>query len=121
MYSGKSRQEHLKSYLPSQVNYERVICSEWEHRAEALTSCRCGRDPTHNIHMGECAERCAEEFGISRAEQDEHALESHRRAGEAARMGITAEVRSQGDPRACSDLCWLQARRRKAALKKGGI
>ena len=51
------------------------------------------RDQMNDIHMGECAERCAEEFGISRAEQDDHALESHRRAGQAARAGITAQAR----------------------------
>lgn len=50
------------------------------------------RDPTNDIHMGECAERCAEEHGFTRRDQDDHALESHRRAGEAARAGFTAEV-----------------------------
>ena len=50
------------------------------------------RDPMNDIHMGECAERCAEEFRISRAEQDDHAIESHRRAGQAARAGITAQA-----------------------------
>ncbi|KAK9845383.1 hypothetical protein WJX81_005183 [Elliptochloris bilobata] len=48
-------------------------------------------DHMNDVHMGECAERCAEEYGISRREQDDHALESHRRAGQATRAGITAE------------------------------
>eukprot|EP00884_Botryococcus_braunii_P000800 jgi/Botrbrau1/10720/Bobra.357_1s0022.2 len=37
-------------------------------------------DPYGNVHMGQCAEECAAEFGISREEQDEHALTTHRRA-----------------------------------------
>jgi acetyl-CoA acetyltransferase len=75
--------------------------SESDKVGEPCPSAPCpapGRDPTHNIHMGECAERCADEFGISRAEQDDHALESHRRAGEAARAGLTAEVCAGGAP-----------------------
>jgi len=37
-------------------------------------------DPFHGIHMGVTAERVAEKYGVSRAEQDEFALESQRRA-----------------------------------------
>jgi acetyl-CoA C-acetyltransferase len=37
-------------------------------------------DPFHGVHMGVTAERVAEKYGISRAEQDEFALESQRRA-----------------------------------------
>ncbi|KXZ42135.1 hypothetical protein GPECTOR_198g351 [Gonium pectorale] len=47
-------------------------------------------DPYSNIHMGSCAELCAERYGISRQQQDEHALQSHRRACAAAAAGLTA-------------------------------
>lgn len=47
-------------------------------------------DPHHDIHMGECAELCAEEHGITRAEQDAHALESAARARAAQAGGVTA-------------------------------
>ncbi|KFM28548.1 putative acetyl-CoA acetyltransferase, cytosolic 2 [Auxenochlorella protothecoides] len=47
-------------------------------------------DPHHDIHMGECAELCAEEHGITRAEQDAHALESAARARRAQAGGVTA-------------------------------
>ena len=44
-------------------------------------------------HMGMCAEHCATTQGISRAAQDEYALESTRRAIEAARSGaFKAEI-----------------------------
>jgi acetyl-CoA C-acetyltransferase len=44
-------------------------------------------------HMGMCAEHCATTQGISRAAQDEYALESTRRAIEAARSGaFQAEI-----------------------------
>ena len=42
---------------------------------------------TEDTHMGIAAERVAEKFSIARAEQDGHALESHRRAVEATRAG----------------------------------
>src|SRR5512133_1939057 len=41
-------------------------------------------------HMGMCAEHCATTQGISRAAQDEYAIESTRRAVEAARSGAFA-------------------------------
>ena len=37
-------------------------------------------DPYGNVHMGSCAEECSTSQGISRANQDEYALESTRRA-----------------------------------------
>src|SRR5512141_3472620 len=44
-------------------------------------------------HMGMCAEHCATTRGISRAAQDEYAIESTRRAIEAARSGaFKAEI-----------------------------
>ena len=47
-------------------------------------------DPYNNIHMGSCAEKTVRDFGITRKDQDEYALESYRRATEAwssGRMG----------------------------------
>ena len=40
-------------------------------------------DPYDDVHMGMCAEACAEEFKISREDQDKYALESYRRAQQA--------------------------------------
>jgi len=44
-------------------------------------------DPFHNIHMGVTAENVAKEYDISRSQQDEAALESHRRASAAIKAG----------------------------------
>ncbi len=44
-------------------------------------------DPTGDFHMGAAAERCAERFGISRAEQDEFARTSYQRARAAQLRG----------------------------------
>ena len=44
-------------------------------------------DPFHAIHMGVTAENVAREFGISREQQDQTALESHQRASRAIRAG----------------------------------
>jgi len=44
-------------------------------------------DPYSNQHMGNCAELCAKEKNISRAQQDEFAAESYRRALEAQKNG----------------------------------
>ncbi len=44
-------------------------------------------DPFHKIHMGVTAENVAEQFGISRAQMDELAVESHRRAAAAIAEG----------------------------------
>ena len=50
-------------------------------------------DPFHDIHMGVTAERVAEKYGVSRAEQDEFALESQRRAGsDDARAAFGEEI-----------------------------
>jgi acetyl-CoA C-acetyltransferase len=45
-------------------------------------------DAYGHVHMGICAEECAASFGISRAAQDEHALESMRRAVAAQKEGL---------------------------------
>ncbi|WP_223631912.1 acetyl-CoA C-acetyltransferase [Corallococcus sp. EGB] len=43
-----------------------------------------------NVHMGNCAEECATSQGISRAQQDEFALESTRRAIQSQKEGLFA-------------------------------
>ena len=48
-------------------------------------------DPFHGIHMGVTAENVAKKYGVSRAEQDEFALESQRRAATAAAKAAFAE------------------------------
>ncbi|ACL21563.1 acetyl-CoA acetyltransferase [Desulfitobacterium hafniense DCB-2] len=48
-------------------------------------------DAFYNYHMGITAENLAEMYGISREEQDEHALESHRRACRALKEGKLKE------------------------------
>ncbi|CAM6088106.1 unnamed protein product [Calypogeia fissa] len=47
-------------------------------------------DPHKDIHMGEIAEICAEEMRISRADQDEHAIQSYERAVTAQTNGVLA-------------------------------
>lgn len=47
-------------------------------------------DATYGIHMGECADACAAKHGISREEQDNHAIESVARARRAVEAGISA-------------------------------
>ncbi|MBZ5738424.1 thiolase family protein [Nocardioides mangrovi] len=50
-------------------------------------------DPFHGIHMGITAERVAERYGVSRAEQDEFAAESQRRAATPeARAAFAEEI-----------------------------
>lgn len=48
-------------------------------------------DPFGKIHMGITAEKVADKYGVSRAEQDEFALESQRRAGSAEAKAAFAE------------------------------
>lgn len=48
-------------------------------------------DPFSNEHMGVTAENVADKYKISRAEQDEFALESQRRASTAAALQVFAE------------------------------
>jgi acetyl-CoA C-acetyltransferase len=48
-------------------------------------------DPFDSCHMGVTAENVAAEFGVSRADQDALAVESHRRAAAAAQAGYFAE------------------------------
>jgi acetyl-CoA C-acetyltransferase len=48
-------------------------------------------DPFDTVHMGITAENVAEKWGISRAQQDEFAVESHRRAINAIQKGYFKE------------------------------
>ncbi|MFT5171323.1 MAG: acetyl-CoA C-acetyltransferase [Candidatus Marinamargulisbacteria bacterium] len=48
-------------------------------------------DVYNDVHMGNCAERCAEKYGFSREDQDEFAIESYKRALKAAENGWTKE------------------------------
>jgi acetyl-CoA C-acetyltransferase len=45
-------------------------------------------DPYDNVHMGICAEECAVSQNVSRAQQDEYALESTQRAIRAQKEGL---------------------------------
>lgn len=47
-------------------------------------------DPNINVHMGSCAELCAEQLGITRQQQDDHAYTSYQRAQSALASGWTA-------------------------------
>jgi acetyl-CoA C-acetyltransferase len=47
-------------------------------------------DPYGDVHMGTCGDKCAAEYKVSRAEQDEFAKESFRRALAAQREGLFA-------------------------------
>ncbi|MDY7095986.1 MAG: thiolase family protein [Acidobacteriota bacterium] len=50
-------------------------------------------DPYNDLHMGSCAEMCAEKYSFSREAQDEFAQESYRRARESVEAGrFDAEV-----------------------------
>ncbi len=61
-------------------------------------------DPFGNGHMGITAENLAAKFGFTRAEQDEFALESHRRAANAIKNGyfkgqiVPVEVKTKKGP-----------------------
>ena len=48
-------------------------------------------DPFHGVHMGITAENVAAKYGVSRAEQDEFALESQRRAATPEAKAVFAE------------------------------
>ncbi|MBS2030406.1 MAG: thiolase family protein [Deltaproteobacteria bacterium] len=67
-------------------------------------------DPYNDMHMGNCGEKCAADFGFSRAAQDEYAMESTRRAQKAQAEGaFKAEIapvsvpQKKGDPLVVSE------------------
>ena len=49
-------------------------------------------DAKYQVHMGECAEMTAEKYGISREEQDNHAIMSYRRSAEATKVSREADL-----------------------------
>ena len=62
-------------------------------------------DPYNDMHMGNCGEKCAADFGFSRSAQDEYSMESTRRAQKAQAEGaFKAEIapvsvpQKKGDP-----------------------
>ncbi|KAF0722311.1 hypothetical protein Ae201684P_012600 [Aphanomyces euteiches] len=62
-------------------------------------------DPYNNQHMGNCGEKCANDFGFTREDQDKYAIESYTRAANAAKSGkFAAEIvpvsipNRKGDP-----------------------
>jgi acetyl-CoA C-acetyltransferase len=62
-------------------------------------------DPYNNVHMGNCGDLCAKEFNYTRAQVDEYAAESYRRALAAQKEGrLGAEIvpvaipQRKGDP-----------------------
>jgi acetyl-CoA C-acetyltransferase len=66
-------------------------------------------DPYGNVHMGSCGDKCAAEYKVTRAEQDDFARESFRRALAAQKEGLfDAEIepvlvpQKKGDPIAVS-------------------
>ncbi len=48
-------------------------------------------DPYNNLHMGNCAEQCAQKYHFTRQEQDAYAAESFRRANAAQQEGRFAQ------------------------------
>jgi acetyl-CoA C-acetyltransferase len=67
-------------------------------------------DPYNDMHMGMCGEKCAADFKLSRAAQDEFSIESTRRAQKAQAEGLfKAEIvpvqvpQKKGDPVLVSD------------------
>ena len=67
-------------------------------------------DPYGDVHMGTCGDKCAAEYKVSRAEQDDFAKESFRRALAAQREGLfQAEIepvsvpQRKGDPTLVKD------------------
>ncbi len=59
---------------------------------ELVPSAPANAEPRTGLSMGEHAELMAQEWGISRAEQDAFALESHRNASEAYRSGYMDDL-----------------------------
>jgi acetyl-CoA acyltransferase len=50
-------------------------------------------DPYSNVHMGNCGDKCAAEYKVTREAQDEFALRSHERAAEGTKdCRLTAEI-----------------------------
>lgn len=88
--------------------------ARWGYRlgdGDVSDSILCGalQDPTENCHMGITAENLAEEFNLSRRDQDEFAALSQRKAADAIQAGrFEAEIvpievpQRKGEPRSFS-------------------
>ncbi len=92
-------------------------------------------DPYNNQHMGLCGETCAEQYGISREEQDRYAIRSYQRAADAWRDGkfsgevvpveVAGEKKGQPSVTVSSDEEYVHVQPEKlgtlrAAFKKDG-
>lgn len=90
-------------------------------------------DPFHGCHMGVTAENVATKYGISRADQDALALESHRRAAAAVAAGrfkeqiVPVEIKSRKktivfdrDEHIRSDVTLDELSRLPTVFKEGG-
>jgi acetyl-CoA acetyltransferase family protein len=79
-------------------------------------------DPVSGLIMGRTAEVLVKDFGLTREEQDQYALESHRRAGEAQKRGILAEeivpVPASGTMKALTEDVGLRADQTLEALAR---
>jgi acetyl-CoA C-acetyltransferase len=61
-------------------------------------------DPYNNVHMGNCGDACAKEYGFSREQQDDFAKESFRRALAAQKEGMfDAEITAVSVPQRKGD------------------
>ena len=61
-------------------------------------------DPYGDVHMGSCGDKCAAEYKVSRAEQDDFAKESFRRALAAQKEGLfDAEIEAVSVPQRKGD------------------
>jgi len=75
-------------------------------------------DPFDTVHMGVTAENVATQCGITRKDQDEFAVESHRRAASAIACATELPERSALASRATvSGNCWLKAFSRPPARR----
>lgn len=80
-------------YLPENVRYEGLKSGNFPLIDANLAghSTASGRKYKEVNHMGDTAENVVERFGITREEQDEFALNSQRKAGEAMESGRFAQ------------------------------
>lgn len=66
-------------------------------------------DPFNDVHVGATAENVATKYGVSRAEQDEFAAESHRRAATPEARAAFAEEIVPVEVGGCKPLLWLRS------------
>jgi acetyl-CoA C-acetyltransferase len=77
-------------------------------------------DPYNNIHMGNCAEKCAEKYTFTREEQDAYAIESFKRANAAQQEAMLRGTLSSAMALSEATTEWPTTLRsnKSAALKK---